>query len=226
MQTHEKSRQKTNCPYCTKTFYTITNLAHHCKMFHEGESLDWLSDPSNMEWHPNVMELDQNKPMCIICGKNFAREENLDLHMKSFHILKCPSFDCSSCKKKFKSRCNLKKHIRIFHSDEDHDAIELEQHNKGSTSYSQFKKQVVRLSPLGTSGPNEHDERTICDRLTAYQNSSRQSRMTTKGVIHIRHKENSTKSFSETIEKGEKCVLDNDDDDEHVSEIKLYFMWL
>lgn len=117
MKTHNKTRKKTKCQHCDKTFYALSNLISHCKTHHKGLSQGWLSDPKKIKWHKVTTKIDEDMPQCVVCKKNFARHENLLLHMQSFHTLNRPTVTCGSCKKTFNSQANLKKHISLFHSD-------------------------------------------------------------------------------------------------------------
>lgn len=115
MATHEKTRQKTKCMHCEKSFFDILNLDRHCKDFHSNLSRDWLQNKSKLIWKPVTQLVRADKPSCDICNKSFARKDNLKLHILAYHTLKRPTLHCTSCGKSFCSKGVLSNHVQKYH---------------------------------------------------------------------------------------------------------------
>lgn len=85
MITHQTTREKTKCPNCERTFFDLWNLKQHFSNSHPASSFN-LS-PEEIVWEDEDKEIDEEKPLCVVCRKNFQRAENLRRHMQSHHTM-------------------------------------------------------------------------------------------------------------------------------------------
>uniref|UniRef100_A0A1A7Y3W8 Zinc finger protein 473 n=1 Tax=Iconisemion striatum TaxID=60296 RepID=A0A1A7Y3W8_9TELE len=105
---NEKRDFKYKCSSCDKRFRDQYDLNRHTMRVHEkGEFSNSINDEDLED--PNAFEIMENKT-CLLCGKYFAREVDMERHMKS-HSEDRP-YKCSFCQKRFKNPYVLKRHER------------------------------------------------------------------------------------------------------------------
>lgn len=122
---HHKDHQIYNCDKCRFTCVTEEELTMHknllrcylkekikCKYcdtsFHRESALNR---------HMNIEHLKQKQHMCKLCGKGFLRGHALSLHMQNKHEVR--SLTCEICGKKFGSKDNFNRHIKLLHFNDD-----------------------------------------------------------------------------------------------------------
>uniref|UniRef100_A0A3Q3JCY6 C2H2-type domain-containing protein n=1 Tax=Monopterus albus TaxID=43700 RepID=A0A3Q3JCY6_MONAL len=94
------------CDNCDKRFRDHYDMNRHNMRVHEKEEMSGNTtegDPGD----PSTSQLSENKN-CTLCGKFFARQVDMERHMKS-HSEDRP-YQCSFCEKKFKNPYVLKRH--------------------------------------------------------------------------------------------------------------------
>ncbi|XP_038137242.1 zinc finger protein 14-like isoform X1 [Cyprinodon tularosa] len=106
---HNENRDlKYKCSSCDKRFRDQYDVNRHTMRVHEKEEMS--NSPKDEDLgNPCTSEISENKN-CSLCGKYFAREGDMERHMKS-HSEDRP-YKCSFCDKKFKSPYVLKRHER------------------------------------------------------------------------------------------------------------------
>uniref|UniRef100_A0A8C6PSI6 C2H2-type domain-containing protein n=1 Tax=Nothobranchius furzeri TaxID=105023 RepID=A0A8C6PSI6_NOTFU len=114
------SNNKT-CPVCNKTFLRAAAMRRHQETHNENRDFKYkcsscdkrFRDHYDLNRHemrdPNAFEVLETKT-CLLCGKYFARQVDMERHMKS-HSEDRP-YKCSYCEKKFKNPYVLKRHER------------------------------------------------------------------------------------------------------------------
>lgn len=103
LEIHSSNRDlRYKCVNCDKRFRDHYDMTRHNMRVHEKEegSPEEVADPS-------TSDLLENKN-CVLCGKYFARQVDMDRHMKS-HSEDRP-YKCSYCEKRFKNPYVLKRH--------------------------------------------------------------------------------------------------------------------
>ncbi|MEQ2194618.1 hypothetical protein XENOCAPTIV_000530, partial [Xenoophorus captivus] len=139
------SKDKT-CPVCNKTFLRAAAMRRHQEIHNENRDLKYkcgscdkrFRDQYDMNRHtmrvhekgemsnspkdeglgdPCTSEISENKN-CSLCGKYFAREVDMERHMKS-HSEDRP-YKCSFCDKRFKNLYVLKRHEREICKSREH----------------------------------------------------------------------------------------------------------
>ncbi|XP_017266949.1 zinc finger protein 624 [Kryptolebias marmoratus] len=94
------------CGSCNKRFRDQYDLKRHTMRVHEKE--EGADSPKDQEsGEASTSEVLDNKN-CSLCGKYFARQGDMERHIKS-HSLDRP-YKCSFCEKRFKSPYVLKRH--------------------------------------------------------------------------------------------------------------------
>uniref|UniRef100_UPI0037E782CB zinc finger protein 11-like n=1 Tax=Semicossyphus pulcher TaxID=241346 RepID=UPI0037E782CB len=107
LETHSTNRDlKYKCANCDKRFRDHYDMNRHNMRVHEKED---MSNNTNEEGSvdPSTSDMSENKT-CALCGKYFARQVDMDRHMKS-HSEDRP-YNCCFCEKKFKNPYVLKRH--------------------------------------------------------------------------------------------------------------------
>ncbi|XP_041833320.1 zinc finger protein 420-like isoform X2 [Melanotaenia boesemani] len=104
---HDTNRDlKYKCSSCDKRFRDNYDLIRHTMRVHKkGEMSKSVKDDDSVD--PSTSETLENKN-CYLCGKYFARQVDMERHMKS-HSEDRP-YKCSFCEKKFKNPYVLKRH--------------------------------------------------------------------------------------------------------------------
>ncbi|CAG5927384.1 unnamed protein product [Menidia menidia] len=112
---HDSNRDlKYKCDNCDKRFRDHYDMNRHAMRVHEkGEGSLKDEDPGG----PDVSEIFENKN-CYLCGKYFARQVDMDRHMKS-HSEDRP-YKCSFCEKKFKNPYVLRRHEKEICKSREH----------------------------------------------------------------------------------------------------------
>lgn len=106
LETHSENRElKYKCSQCDKRFRDQYDMTRHNMRVHEKDA-DSPPQTEDLE-EPNVSITSENKH-CGLCGKYFARNVDMERHMKS-HSEDRP-YSCPFCKKKFKNPYILKRH--------------------------------------------------------------------------------------------------------------------
>jgi len=118
------------CEHCNQTFITNDHMTRHIQKVHQGINLP--VDKSNVtpipciqcgkefpsNWHlkRHVVSLHtpSDTPICKLCFKKFASNEELQVHLNTDHSDK--KFECEECKKTFASTWHLKRHTDIHYS--------------------------------------------------------------------------------------------------------------
>ncbi|KAM3957676.1 zinc finger Y-chromosomal protein 1-like [Aphomia sociella] len=85
------SDDSVNCPECEETFRNFAMLQYH---IHKA--------------HPII---EKRKFLCEICGKDFSKFANVDIHIKQTHCVQ----KCKDCNKTFPSRYALETHVENVH---------------------------------------------------------------------------------------------------------------
>lgn len=104
---HSSNRDlRYKCANCDKRFRDHYDMNRHNMRVHEKEE---MSNDAKLEdlADPSTSEMSENKN-CVLCGKYFARQVDMERHMKS-HSEDRP-YKCSFCEKKFKNPYVLKRH--------------------------------------------------------------------------------------------------------------------
>uniref|UniRef100_A0A1A8IL97 Zinc finger protein 473 n=1 Tax=Nothobranchius kuhntae TaxID=321403 RepID=A0A1A8IL97_NOTKU len=108
-ETHNENRDfKYKCSSCDKRFRDHYDLNRHEMRVHEKGEFSKSINDEDLE-DPNAFEVLETKT-CLLCGKYFARQVDMERHMKS-HSEDRP-YKCSYCEKKFKNPYVLKRHER------------------------------------------------------------------------------------------------------------------
>uniref|UniRef100_A0A1A8FWY4 Zinc finger protein 473 n=1 Tax=Nothobranchius korthausae TaxID=1143690 RepID=A0A1A8FWY4_9TELE len=108
-ETHNENRDfKYKCSGCDKRFRDHYDLNRHEMRVHEKGEFSKSINDEDLE-DPNAFEVLETKT-CLLCGKYFARQVDMERHMKS-HSEDRP-YKCSYCEKKFKNPYVLKRHER------------------------------------------------------------------------------------------------------------------
>uniref|UniRef100_A0A1A8USP6 Zinc finger protein 473 n=1 Tax=Nothobranchius furzeri TaxID=105023 RepID=A0A1A8USP6_NOTFU len=106
-ETHNENRDfKYKCSSCDKRFRDHYDLNRHEMRVHEKGEFSKSINDEDLE-DPNAFEVLETKT-CLLCGKYFARQVDMERHMKS-HSEDRP-YKCSYCEKKFKNPYVLKRH--------------------------------------------------------------------------------------------------------------------
>lgn len=107
LETHSANRElKYKCANCDKRFRDHYDMKRHIMRVHEKDEVsNGAKDDESTD--PGTSDSPENKN-CTLCGKYFARQVDMERHMKS-HSEDRP-YSCSYCEKKFKNPYVLKRH--------------------------------------------------------------------------------------------------------------------
>ncbi|KAG7497828.1 zinc finger protein 14-like [Solea senegalensis] len=106
---HSANRDlKYQCANCDKRFRDHYDMNRHNQRVHEKEDVSNNSKEED-SGDPSTSDMSDNKN-CGLCGKYFARQVDMERHMKS-HSEDRP-YKCPFCEKKFKNSYVLKRHQR------------------------------------------------------------------------------------------------------------------
>ncbi|ODM92590.1 putative zinc finger protein [Orchesella cincta] len=175
---HKHSKEKPfSCCYCPATFVTSRNLTSHtrvihtkdpstrqkCNICHKILASSYL--PTHMQWHANIMPFS-----CIICDKKFHSKGNLQIHIRSNHLLERP-YPCSKCPATFPLRFGRKHHTLRVHKPEEwytkecaicskmlHSEYELNIHMTSHTGEKHFKCSICGIRYGSNSSLKLHHE--------------------------------------------------------------------
>eukprot|EP00064_Thunnus_orientalis_P019763 superscaffoldBa00005096_g19891 len=104
---HSSNRDlRYKCANCDKRFRDHYDMNRHNMRVHEKEEMSNDAKSEDLA-DPSTSEMSENKN-CVLCGKYFARQVDMERHMKS-HSEDRP-YKCSFCEKKFKNPYVLKRH--------------------------------------------------------------------------------------------------------------------
>ncbi|ODM99596.1 putative zinc finger protein [Orchesella cincta] len=114
--------ERCNWSFCKKLSLTLHKLVHTPKnakklypcVLCEGKAFAMVD---SLQTHYNRLHGPKLKPyLCLQCGVRFHRKESFTLHGQT-HIDRASSssFECETCKKKFRDSVALKRHIRLTH---------------------------------------------------------------------------------------------------------------
>lgn len=107
LETHSANRDlKYKCANCDKRFRDHYDMKRHNMRVHEKDDMS-NGTKDDESGDPGTSETSENKN-CILCGKYFARQVDMERHMKS-HSEDRP-YSCSYCEKKFKNPYVLRRH--------------------------------------------------------------------------------------------------------------------
>ncbi|XP_068995965.1 zinc finger protein 11-like [Embiotoca jacksoni] len=105
---HDANRDlKYQCGNCDKRFRDHYDMNRHTMRVHEKGEMGGGGTKEEDVAEPCTSEMSDNKS-CLLCGKYFARQVDMERHMKS-HSEDRP-YKCSFCEKKFKNLYVLKRH--------------------------------------------------------------------------------------------------------------------
>ncbi|KAM6962171.1 uncharacterized protein LKV04_021061 [Tautogolabrus adspersus] len=107
LETHSANRDlKYKCANCDKRFRDLYDMNRHNMRVHEKEDTS-INAKEEDSIDPSTSDMSENKN-CALCGKYFARQVDMERHMKS-HSEDRP-YNCCFCEKKFKNPYVLKRH--------------------------------------------------------------------------------------------------------------------
>lgn len=107
LETHSANRDlKYKCANCDKRFRDLYDMNRHNMRVHEKEDFSITAKEEELI-DPGTSDILENKN-CALCGKYFARQMDMERHMKS-HSEDRP-YNCIFCEKKFKNPYVLKRH--------------------------------------------------------------------------------------------------------------------
>lgn len=102
MQVHKKTREKTVCPQCDKTFFAVSNLRQHIMQFHSNLAPESIFI-DNLNWQSMKKNYSKDLPTCVVCKRSFPKKYNLQLHMEAFHTGRRLKMICKDCGCVYKS---------------------------------------------------------------------------------------------------------------------------
>uniref|UniRef100_A0A5S6QHR0 C2H2-type domain-containing protein n=1 Tax=Trichuris muris TaxID=70415 RepID=A0A5S6QHR0_TRIMR len=106
-----KSRKRFERHCCSHRQKMTVQKTYKCKLcFYVATS------KSHVNRHVNEVHLRHRKIVCQVCGKAFARKENLSLHCERFHATTAanPSRHCCNlCGQTFRFKCRLSEHLLL-----------------------------------------------------------------------------------------------------------------
>lgn len=76
---HTREKHRAYCRLCGLVFFTLAQAVHHLAI------------------HKNY----EDRLQCEICEKTFWREFDLNLHMREFHDIDVPTYECPVCGERF-----------------------------------------------------------------------------------------------------------------------------
>ncbi|XP_053673540.1 PR domain zinc finger protein 5-like [Anopheles nili] len=133
------------CDICDKTFATKFSLKTHSSLLHAAD------------------ELDHEKLQCNQCNRLFNNNTQLKIHSRIHVLAPCPicakmivrfkmkehieahkGFQCETCKKMFKKKCNLQSHHMLVHAPSNiHEAAAIEDCDQCDRSFINLKQLKV-----------------------------------------------------------------------------------
>ena len=119
--THRATAHPVPCPTCAKTFYSRHRMNIHFRRVHEKDKNVKCSFCGFSFLYPALLKQhlckNPNAPIpatarrCATCGKLFASDRAVTLHMKTHETNRERSFSCEHCERTFMSDACVRRHI-------------------------------------------------------------------------------------------------------------------